>query len=90
MKTAGIILPPSKEPGIAKIKADHKLTKSWGRSTASLKFREEVAELLRRGDFEGALKKEFDDIERIRNGDYGQGLEDLARYIHDDLKNFRR
>ena len=90
MELAGIVIPPSKAPVIAKLAQDHRLTKSWGRANTSKAFRAEVAERLARGDVEGALRMEFGDIEQIKNGVYGHGLENLARYIHDDLKKFKR
>lgn len=90
LKLARIDMPPSKTPVIAQLVDDHRATRSWGSAAKSEQFRREVAELLRRGDVEAALRMEFDDLAQIRGGAYGNGTEDVARYIHDHLGKFKK
>lgn len=90
LKLAGIVVPPSKTPVIAQLIDDHRATRSWGGWNESKVFRQEVADRLARGDVDGALRIEFDDLDRIRNGSYGEGSEDVARYIYDNLNKLRR
>jgi hypothetical protein len=52
-------------PTIQMDPTDHALTKSNGKVTGSQKYRAEIEDLLKKGDWEGAMQREIEDVKRV-------------------------
>ena len=70
----------SNGPSIQMTPADHKLTRSWGRSADAKRYREHQERLLRDGKYDEAFKEEYDFIKDTFGNKYDGGLQEMIDY----------
>jgi filamentous hemagglutinin len=86
MKEAGIDLGKYTGPDVVIDIEDHRETGSWGSSNEAKKYREDEAQMIREGDFSGAIDMGIDDLLDIAEatGDenkYNDAIEQMIEYF---------
>jgi hypothetical protein len=79
--TPSLRLSPGKGPSIRMETGDHQLTKSWGRRTAAIAWRNTQASLIAQGKFLEAVAMDIADVRRAFGGKYEKGIQQMLDYI---------